>query len=135
MSGAPLYRSRRKGISLTPLIDVVFILLMFFMMTSTFTRWKAVYLRFPVAGPDVDPKNPQAVMLHADGSLSLRGWPLSLPDAGVPAADAPPALDPARPLVVFPEADTRVQTMLTALLPANVGADVGPDPPHRSRRI
>lgn len=58
MSGVPLSRSRRKGISLTPLIDIVFILLTFFMLTSTFTRWKAVALRFPVAGPDVDPKNP-----------------------------------------------------------------------------
>lgn len=115
MSGAPLYRSRRKGISLTPLIDVVFILLMFFMLTSTFTRWKAVDLRFPIADSGVDdPKNPQAVILHTDGSLSLRGRPLFLPDAGAPAADGIPALDPARPLVVFPEADTRVQTMLTA---------------------
>lgn len=58
MSDAPLYRSRRKGISLMPLIDMVFILLTFFMLTSTFTRWKAVDLRFPVAGPDVDPKHP-----------------------------------------------------------------------------
>jgi len=53
-------------------------------------------------------------MLHADGSLSLRGRPLSLPDAGTPATDGIPALDPAQPMVVFPEADTRVQTMLTA---------------------
>lgn len=115
MSGASLYRSRRKGISLTPLIDVVFILLMFFMLTSTFTRWKAVDLRFPIADSGVDdPKNPQAVILHTDGSLSLRGRPLFLPDVGAPAADGIPALDPARPLVVFPEADTRVQTMLAA---------------------
>lgn len=114
MSSAPLYRSRRKGISLTPLIDVVFILLMFFMLTSTFTRWKAVDLRFPVADSGVDPKDPQAVMLHADGSLSLRGRPLFLPDAYAPAADGIPPLDAARPLVVFPEADTRVQTMLAA---------------------
>ena len=58
MSGSPLYRSRRKGISLTPLIDVVFILLMFFMLTFTFTRWKAVDLRFPVAGSGIAPKTP-----------------------------------------------------------------------------
>lgn len=53
-------------------------------------------------------------MLHAAGSLSLRGRPLFMPDADAPAADGIPALDPARPLVVFPETDTRVQTMLTA---------------------
>lgn len=52
--------------------------------------------------------------LHTDGLLSLRSLPLFLPDAGAPAADGIPTLDLARPLVVFPEADTRVQTMLTA---------------------
>lgn len=53
-------------------------------------------------------------MLHTDGLLSLRSRPLFLPDAGAPAADGIPTLDLARRLVVFPEANTRVQTMLTA---------------------
>lgn len=110
MNETRLYQSRRRPISLTPLIDVVFILLMFFMLTSTFTRWKAVDLRLPIAGSDADPKQPQALLLHTDGSLSLRGRPFQLPD---PDTEAALALDSVRPVVVFPEADTRVQTVIS----------------------
>lgn len=38
---------RRNLISLTPLIDVVFILLVFFMLASTFLDWRAVQLEAP----------------------------------------------------------------------------------------
>ena len=110
MNETRLYQPRRRPISLTPLIDVVFILLMFFMLTSTFTRWKAVDLRLPIAGSDASSEQPQALLLHTDGSLSLRGRPFQLPD---PDAEAALALDSVRPVVVFPEADTRVQTIIS----------------------
>ena len=110
MNETRLYQLRRRPISLTPLIDVVFILLMFFMLTSTFTRWKAVDLRLPIAGSDASSEQPQALLLRTDGSLSLGGRPFQLPD---PDAEAALALDPARPVVVFPEADTRVQTIIS----------------------
>lgn len=112
MNETSLYYPRRRPISLTPLIDVVFILLMFFMLTSTFTRWKAVDLRLPIASSDAGPKKPQALLLHTDGSLSLRGRPFQLPDPDAKAALSA-ALDPARPVVVFPESDTRVQTIIS----------------------
>ena len=47
-------RRRRSPISLTPLIDVVFILLIFFMLASSFLDWRAIDLDAPVraaAGP------------------------------------------------------------------------------------
>ena len=37
-------RSRRRLISLTPLIDVVFILLVFFMLASSFLDWRTIHL-------------------------------------------------------------------------------------------
>ena len=119
MNDTPLYHSRRRPISLTPLIDVVFILLMFFMLTSTFTRWKAVDLRLPISSSDASPKKPQALLLHTDGSLSLRGRSFQLLDPNTEAALST-ALDPTRPVVVFPEADTRVQTIISTFegLPA-----------------
>lgn len=112
MNETPLYYPRRRPISLTPLIDVVFILLMFFMLTSTFTRWKAVDLRLPIASSDAGPKKPQTLLLHTDGSLSLRGRPFQLPNPDAETAFSA-ALDPVRPVVVFPEADTRVQTIIS----------------------
>ena len=112
MNETRLYQPRRRPISLTPLIDVVFILLMFFMLTSTFTRWKAVDLRLPIAGSDASSEQPQALLLHTDGSLLLRGRPFQLPDPDAEAALSA-ALDSVRPVVVFPEADTRVQTIIS----------------------
>lgn len=40
-------RRRRPLISLTPLIDVVFILLVFFMLASSFLDWRAIDLNAP----------------------------------------------------------------------------------------
>ena len=111
MNETPLYYPRRRPISLTPLIDVVFILLMFFMLTSTFTRWKAVDLRLPIASSDASLKKPQALLLHTDGSLSLRGRSFQLLDSNVEAALS--VLDSTRPVVVFPESGTRVQTIIS----------------------
>ena len=111
MNETPLYYPRRRPISLTPLIDVVFILLMFFMLTSTFTRWKAVDLRLPISSSDASPKKPQALLLHTDGSLSLRGRSFQLLDSNVEAALS--VLDSTRPVIVFPESGTRVQTIIS----------------------
>lgn len=41
---------RRALISLTPLIDVVFILLVFFMLASSFLDWRAIDLSAPASG-------------------------------------------------------------------------------------
>lgn len=109
MSTTPLYAARRRAVSLTALIDVVFILLMFFMLTSTFSRWKAVDFHFPVAGPELSPQQPQAMILHANGALSLNGRPFSVSPPGDSGG-----LDSTRPVVVFPEADTRLQIIISA---------------------
>lgn len=109
MSTTPLYAARRRAVSLTALIDVVFILLMFFMLTSTFSRWKAVDFHFPVAGPERSPQQPQAMILHANGALSLNGRPFSVSPPGDSGG-----LDSTRPVVVFPEAETRLQIIISA---------------------
>ena len=114
MNTPPLYAARRRAVSLTALIDVVFILLMFFMLTSTFSRWKGVDFHFPVAGPESSPQQPQAMILHANGALSLNGQPFSVsPSHGLPPSGVG-ELDRTRPVVVFPEADTRLQIIISA---------------------
>jgi biopolymer transport protein ExbD len=42
--------SRRRALSLTSLIDVIFLLLLFFMLTSTFTRYSEIQLSAAGAG-------------------------------------------------------------------------------------
>jgi len=51
-----LEQTRRKNmISLTPLIDVVFILLLFFMLSSTFSRWHQIALQTPASSESQTP--------------------------------------------------------------------------------
>ncbi|MCE2487661.1 MAG: biopolymer transporter ExbD [Desulfurellaceae bacterium] len=111
MNTTPLYAARRRAVSLTALIDVVFILLMFFMLTSTFSRWKAVDFHFPVAGPELSSQQPQTMILHENGALSLNGQPFPVPPPDGPRQGG--RLDATRPVVVFPEAETRLQTIIS----------------------
>ena len=46
---------RKNAISLTPLIDVVFILLLFFMLTSSFVPWRIVDTPLSVASQEQTP--------------------------------------------------------------------------------
>ena len=68
--------SRRSIISLTPLIDVVFILLLFFMLTSRFQHYQAMALKVPAADfsatsqTDVEPV---VLELTSDGRVSING--------------------------------------------------------------
>ncbi|TCS36408.1 ExbD/TolR family protein [Reinekea marinisedimentorum] len=45
----------RKAISLTPLIDVVFILLLFFMLSSSFVTYRQLPVPLPDASPNAGP--------------------------------------------------------------------------------
>lgn len=63
----------RKGrkISLTALIDVVFILLMFFMLTSTFSQWKALPLAAAKASSVSSDELPALILVYADDELRV----------------------------------------------------------------
>lgn len=52
---------KRLRISLTPLIDVVFILLVFFMLASSFLDWRSI--RLSAAGPAGAPSSVQGALL------------------------------------------------------------------------
>jgi len=47
---------RRRPITLTPLIDVIFLLLLFFMLSSTFTRFAEVPLQNAGGGAEPGPR-------------------------------------------------------------------------------
>lgn len=74
---------RKQLISLTPLIDVVFILLLFFMLTSTFVAWRTVDT--PLSAPSEtsvaseDPVPPVVFELRAnDGQAWFEGSAIAL---------------------------------------------------------
>ena len=106
---------RRRLVSLTPLIDVVFILLVFFMLASTFTEWRAMELAVPAEGtePDPDQPAPLVVQVAADG-LQLDGEPLSL-DALVERVGAAVDAEPERGVIVRPGDEVRLQRVVTVM--------------------
>lgn len=60
---------RRAVIGLTPLIDVVFILLVFFMLASSFLDWRVIDLATGSSSPAEDRPPPAVVQIGADGNL------------------------------------------------------------------
>lgn len=55
--------AKRRVISLTPLIDVVFILLLFFMLSSGFTHWRQLDITAPSESYDTDKIRTQHYLL------------------------------------------------------------------------
>lgn len=75
-------KRKKNRISLTPLIDVVFILLLFFMLSSTFTQWRNVETPLVASGVEQSSLNqnkPHRFVLKAnDGTVWLGSQQMSL---------------------------------------------------------
>ena len=71
------HRRRRadNGINLTPLIDVVFLLLIFFMVTTTFTKETRLLIELPEADGEVADNGPAPLelLIAKDGSYAVNG--------------------------------------------------------------
>lgn len=67
--------TEQDGVNLTPLIDVVFLLLIFFMVSTTFTKESHLKLNLPeAAGPQAEnPPSTIEVLINADGSYAVDG--------------------------------------------------------------
>ncbi len=77
------YRRRSSfGLNLTPLIDIVFLLLVFFMLTAHFVEERAMEVELPMADVSTaDAENPQAeIIIGASGELMVNGSQVE-PDA------------------------------------------------------
>ena len=55
---------RARPISLTALIDVVFILLMFFMLTSSFSQWQMLDLLVPTSNEQAEQDAPPVLIVY-----------------------------------------------------------------------
>ncbi|WP_111496453.1 MULTISPECIES: ExbD/TolR family protein [Marinobacter] len=66
-------RSQEVGVDLTPLIDVVFLLLIFFMVSTTFTRESHLQVDLPEADGKVSeaPVEQVDVVINAEGQYSV----------------------------------------------------------------
>lgn len=99
----------RKKISLTALIDVVFILLMFFMLTSSFSQWQAVDLAAPASAPAATVNEPQIIYLNPEGKFTL------VNGDHVSAANLAVQFDLAQSVIIIPAPETALQTLVTGI--------------------
>ena len=103
-------------IGLTPLIDVVFILLVFFMLASSFVDWRAIDLRTPAdghAGTTGAVEGALLVEVRPDG-LRFAGELLPI-DAVVARVIARLSAAPGTPVLVKPARGVDLQTAVTVL--------------------
>ncbi|WP_341365689.1 biopolymer transporter ExbD [Yoonia sp. BS5-3] len=83
-------RKARNALSMTSLIDVIFLLLLFFMLTSTFTRFAEIPLSSGAAGLNATtPDSPPALVRLTSEGLSVNGIDTA-PDGLLAAVDALP---------------------------------------------
>ena len=71
----------RRALSMTPLIDVIFLLLLFFMLTSTFSKFGEIELSSATGG-SAQPREPsERLFLQLGvGRLALNGVTITLDD-------------------------------------------------------
>ena len=115
------YRRRRadNGINLTPLIDVVFLLLIFFIVTTTFTRETRLLIELPQADGEVSDSGPVQVelVIARDGGYAVNGQNLINRDIGTIMAALKDVAggDEDIPLVITADAQASHQAVVTAM--------------------
>ncbi len=112
-------RSEDPEISLTPLIDVIFIILIFFVITTTFVPESGLEIRLPEADVTPSAERPDTLELaiDADGQYFLEGKPLvnSQPVTVRRALEEKVAAGDRRPLTIRADGRTPHQAVVAAL--------------------
>ncbi|OIQ40493.1 MAG: biopolymer transporter ExbD [Roseobacter sp. MedPE-SWde] len=104
-------------ISLVPMIDVMLILLVFFMVTSTYLNLDMIPALRPGEGSARSDSSPDArlmIRIQADGQPSLRGETLSPQDLNR-VLDQALAKDPLTQLVILPSGAASTQALITVM--------------------
>ncbi len=111
------FRRKRRGIVLlnvTPLIDVVFILLVFFMLTTNFARFRLIGVDAPEDTLVVrDAAAAIVLLVKADGTLEYDG-DLLAPEVISGEIARLVGDDPGRPFLVRPESGVTMQEAIDA---------------------
>lgn len=102
----------REQLSIAPLIDIVFLLLVFFMLTSTFLQPEAIDLTLPsTESSEPTDEQPIRIALARDGEVSLNGEVVEFSELRtllLPLLDGNPDL----PVGLSADAAASVQQML-----------------------
>jgi len=106
-------------INLTPLIDVVFLLLIFFMVTTSFTRDSNLLINLPEANGESAGEQILSIdiLIARNGSYAVNGRTLvnTRIDTLMDAITAIAADDTDTPVTITADADTTHQSVVTAM--------------------
>lgn len=104
---------------MTPLIDVVFLLLIFFMVTTTFSRETRLLVNLPEANAEAAESNPAQIeiLVARDGSFSINGRSLinSRIETLVQGLEIESRGDHSLPILLIADAEATHQSVVTAM--------------------
>ncbi len=108
-----------NSINITPLIDVVFLLLIFFMVSTTFTKETHLVIDLPEASgvPAESLPDNIEILVASDGSYSVNGVALvnRQPETLISALRQLGDVDKTNPLVIAADATSSHQAVVTAM--------------------
>jgi biopolymer transport protein ExbD len=106
-------------INLTPLIDVVFLLLIFFMVTTTFTRETRLAVNLPEADGEPTQESPRSIEISVSqsGAYAIDGRPLvnAQLETLMRALEETAAGDRDIALILIADAEATHQSVVTAM--------------------
>tara|TARA_R110002167_G_scaffold184421_2_gene384836 strand:- start:73 stop:495 length:423 start_codon:yes stop_codon:yes gene_type:complete len=106
-------------INLTPLIDVVFLLLIFFMVTTTFTRETRLAVNLPEADGEPTQESPRSIEISVSqsGAYAIDGRPLvnAQLETLMRALEETAAGDRDVALILIADAEATHQSVVTAM--------------------
>lgn len=109
-------RSRLKvGIEPTPLIDVMFLLTIFFMLTSTIIKTSSINVNLPKSiVSDSQPRTQIIITITRDAKVFLNDYPISLDDIP-PALKRVTTRDPNVPVIIRGDKDIPYQYIIEVM--------------------
>ncbi|MCS7299415.1 MAG: biopolymer transporter ExbD [Spirochaetia bacterium] len=121
-------RSRRNtirvGIEPTPLIDVMFLLTIFFMLTSTIIKTSSINVNLPKSIiSDSQPRTQIIVTITRDNKLFLNDYPISLQDLSS-AIKRITVRDPNVPVIIRGDKDIPYQMVIEVMDRVRIGGAV-----------
>ena len=112
-------RDAEVSVNLTPMIDVVFLLLIFFMVSTTFTRETHLAIDLPESSSETLDDQPRQIeiVISKEGEFAINGKSLvnSQLDTIKRALGKVSAGDSKLPLIITADAETAYQSVVTAM--------------------
>lgn len=106
----------KRIIGLTPLIDVVFILLVFFMLVSNFNQFNAIAVNAPAPSARQDSKMEGAMLIRLNeyGEIDIAGRPVAWDEVAALVKKAL-AERPEQQVLIKPHAELAIQEVVNLL--------------------